>query len=225
MRQLIASVINKISLRLSKISSAIYISPSKKILADWTKQKGEEKRLRYDLSPDSIVYDVGGYEGQWASDIFSKYLCTIHIFEPVSEFSSKIAERFVRNSKIIVHPFGLSDSNTSTEISVEQDSSSTFRKGTVTELIQLRDIIEVIKEEKTPKIDLMKINIEGGEYALLEKLIVAGLQKHIANIQIQFHNVIPEAEKRAEQIRKELRKTHSRTYFFHFVWENWQLKK
>jgi hypothetical protein len=39
--------------------------------------------LEYDLNADSVCIDIGGYEGQWASDIFGRYGCTIHVFEPV----------------------------------------------------------------------------------------------------------------------------------------------
>jgi len=45
-------------------------------------------RLNYDmLDEKSIVLDIGGYKGDWASSIFSKYCCTIHVFEPVSYFA------------------------------------------------------------------------------------------------------------------------------------------
>ena len=40
------------------------------------------------------------------------------------------------------------------------------------------------------KIDLLKINIEGGEYEVLENLIENDLIKNIDNIQIQFHDFV-----------------------------------
>jgi hypothetical protein len=42
-------------------------------------------RLEFDPSPDGVVLDVRGYEGQWASDIFARYGCRIHVFEPVPQ--------------------------------------------------------------------------------------------------------------------------------------------
>ena len=42
--------------------------------AQWFKDNGDKThRLNYNLNEKSIVFDLGGYEGQWASDIFSKY--------------------------------------------------------------------------------------------------------------------------------------------------------
>ena len=69
----------------------------------------------------------------------------------------------------------------------------------------------------------MKINIEGGEYELLEHLIEEKLMADIANIQVQFHDFIPGAQARMEAIQQELKKTHSLTYQYLFVWENWRL--
>jgi hypothetical protein len=50
-----------------------------------------------------MVFDVGGYEGQWSSDIFSKYVCHIHIFEPVPEYADQIASRML-NDLVKLHP-------------------------------------------------------------------------------------------------------------------------
>jgi hypothetical protein len=73
-------------------------------------------------------------------------------------------------------------------------------------------------------VDLMKINIEGGEYELLEHLIARGLTKRIRNIQVQFHeDVMAGAAGRMERIQSRLAETHHLTYQERFVWENWEL--
>ena len=41
------------------------------------KDDAEKLRLDYNLNENSVVFDLGGYEVQWASDIFSKYLSSI----------------------------------------------------------------------------------------------------------------------------------------------------
>ena len=41
----------------------------------WVAAKGDQSlRLDYDLGRDSVVFDLGGYEGNWANDIFGKVL-------------------------------------------------------------------------------------------------------------------------------------------------------
>ena len=70
----------------------------------------------------------------------------------------------------------------------------------------------------------MKINIEGGEFDLLDQLIKSKLVTRIDNIQVQFHNFFDNSKDRREGIRKQLKQTHYLTYDYYFVWENWKLK-
>ena len=43
----------------------------------WLVANGDKVlRMEYSLSCHDIVFDVGGYEGQWARGIYSRYLCT-----------------------------------------------------------------------------------------------------------------------------------------------------
>src|SRR4051812_6295317 len=78
----------------------------------WFEACGDQTlRLDYPLSEHSFVMDLGGYEGQWASDIFSKYQCKIFIFEAHIPFANNIAQRFKQNDKIKVFPFGLGSKN------------------------------------------------------------------------------------------------------------------
>lgn len=71
-------------------------------------------------------------------------------------------------------------------------------------------------------INLLKINIEGGEYDLLEHIIQHNLQEKIENIQVQFHKNIDDSECRRKNIQQLLKKTHVLTYNYDFIWENWQ---
>lgn len=73
-------------------------------------------------------------------------------------------------------------------------------------------------------IDLIKINIEGGEYDLLEHLLDANFVEQIENLQIQFHDFVENASARMKKIQNRLEKTHYLTYHYPFVWDNWTLK-
>jgi FkbM family methyltransferase len=161
----------------------------------WVANKGDKTcRLNYDLSETSIVFDLGGYEGQWASDIFSKYLCNILIFEPYSNYAQNIIHRFRKNNKIQVFPFGLSNIDKDESLSILDDSSSIFKMGNKIVPIKLLKASEFIEMHLISKIELMKINIEGGEYELLDHLIDSNAISIIENIQVQFHNFIPNAD-------------------------------
>jgi len=192
----------------------------------WSADRGDETlRLNYDLNEHSMVFDLGGYEGQWASDIFSRYCSTIHIFEPVADFAKRTEQRFRRNQKIFVHDFGLGKANGSADILVNGADSSLYKKGN--ELVPGRfvEAIEFMHKNNIEKINLMKINIEGGEYDLLEHLIETDFVNNIGNIQVQFHDFVPKAQHRMAMIQKDLQKTHNLTYQYLFVWENWRRKE
>ena len=103
MRFLISKILNKLGWQLTKASKLFYTSPQQKRCIPWFSDNGDKTlRLDYELNNDSIVFDLGGYEGQWASDIFSKYWCFIYVFEPVEKFFNKIEQRFSKNEKIFV---------------------------------------------------------------------------------------------------------------------------
>ena len=110
-------------------------------------------------------------------------------------------------------------------ISICADGSSIFRKSFKTQEIQIVDIAEWFAKENIKSVQLMKINIEGGEYELLERLIDTGLIKIIDNVQVQFHNISKDSTDKMERIQERLKHTHNATYQYKFVWENWVLNK
>lgn len=211
---------------IKKILRKIFPDQQAKRVRPWFMADGDRTlRLDYPLSQNSIVLDLGGYEGQWTSDIFSMYQCNVLVFEPFKPFAEKIVRRFRHNEKIKVFDFGLSKTNESKKIFFNKDSTSAFRGEGESTIIELRQASSFLKSNGVEFIDLMKINIEGGEYDLLEELISSGWCERIQNIQVQFHDFVPDAAKRMGAIQASLSKTHSLTYQYEFVWENWEKKQ
>jgi len=172
-----------------------------------------------------VVLDVGGFEGQWASDIFGMYLCNVHVFEPVREHFESISRRFQRNKSIHIYPFGLGASHRKESIAVAGDASSFMRaQANEAELVEIVAASEFFDERFPGMIDLMKINIEGAEYELLEHLIGHGIIARLKNVQVQFHDFVPHAVERMREIQKVLGVTHKLTYQYPFIWENWRIK-
>jgi FkbM family methyltransferase len=118
-------------------------------------------RLNYQLSENSVVFDVGAYKGDWAWQIAKKYNCHIYAFEPVPEFYSQIVDRFKHNNKVRVFNFGLADTTKRESLSLNDEGSSIFKSGNSTIQVQLRDIQEFLNDTNIHGVDLIKINIEG----------------------------------------------------------------
>jgi FkbM family methyltransferase len=190
----------------------------------WRAVRGDKTlRLDYDLDGSSVVFDVGGYEGQWASDIVAMYACTVHVFEPVPQYFDGISRRFARNPRVVVHPFGLAARTRSETMRIAGNASSVFGGAGPTLAVELVGITEFMQSARIERIDLLKINIEGGEYELLDHLLQHGVDM-ITDIQVQFHDFVPDAAERRRQIQDRLSDTHVVTYQFPFVWENWRRK-
>ena len=189
----------------------------------WRAANGDRTlRLQYDLDPAATVLDVGGYEGEWAIQIAGRYGCTVHVFEPIPKFAAIIQSRLSKNPKVHVHAFGLGGSTRSERITVDADRSSVLVAEPVGPVIQLVDIVEFLQNHEIRKVDLLKINIEGGEYELLDRLLQCGYIPNIRDIQVQFHDFVADAERRMRALQQALERTHSLTYQFPFVWENWR---
>lgn len=192
----------------------------------WFKDDGDNTlRVNYNLDSNSVVFDAGGYIGDFTDKIFEKYHSNIYVFEPVKKFHEKIVERFKDKDKIKAFNVGLSAKTEDMLIQVEDDASSVYTQGASdSENIKLVDIKEFIDEHNIQSIDLLKINTEGGEYPLLERLIEIDWVKNIDNIQVQFHNLDKKCGKRMKAIQEQLSKTHKLTYQYEWCWENWQKK-
>lgn len=195
----------------------------KKEVNRWFRDGGDNKfRFNYPLDENSLILDCGGYKGEWSEKIFSMYQCNIMIFEPVKKFYDIIKNKFIGNEKIKVFNYGLSDEEKNVDINLLDDGSSVFVDGTNKENIKLRSIYNFINDNKINKIDLLKLNVEGEEYNILDNIIDNNLTHIINSYQIQFHEVIDNYEERRKKIIKNLNNTHKQTYCYLYVWENWE---
>jgi FkbM family methyltransferase len=200
------------------------LSPPRPSLREWREADGDKAmRLEYDLSASAVVLDVGGYEGQWASDIVARFGCRVHIFEPVPQYALKIERRFERNPLVTVHPFGLSVEDARVQASLAGDSTSHVRSRSGDDItIELRSAEAVFRDMDIKHVDLLKLNIEGAEYALLDHLIETGLINRVANLQVQFHELGPGSAEDVARLRARLAASHDPTFVFDFVWESWR---
>jgi FkbM family methyltransferase len=191
----------------------------------WVLDRGDENlRLAYDLTAQSVVMDIGGYKGDFANAILQKSQCSIYVFEPVADFHRMCQNRFAMNPGVRCLSYGLSNADTEMFISREDDASSTARHigGHRKEKIVLKDVAGAMEALGIGEVDLLKINIEGGEYDVLPRLVETGRIKRVRHLQIQFHDFIPNAEEMRNAIRRQLAQTHKMQWDYPFVWESWE---
>jgi FkbM family methyltransferase len=197
----------------------------------WCGAVNANSRLLYeaDINSDSIVLDAGAYTGEWAQAILDCYNPTIHAFEPDPRNYKHLEGRALAAPRLIPYEYGLGDRNERVRMTLEFLGSSVFadgndKKNVPSAEVEIRDIADVWKTLALDHVDLMKINIEGAEFPLLERMIEADLLERVDCYLIQFHEWHPGAYRRRRNIRKALGNTHDLAWDYHFVWEKWTRK-
>lgn len=195
----------------------------------WVADKGDTSlRLDYDLNERSIVFDIGGYLGDFSEEISRRYNSRIYLFEPSKEFYLKCVDRFSDQDNIRCFNYGISDRDSTVALSSGDDGSSTRKERTTktlgSESVELRSFESVYSELGVSEIDLMKINIEGGEYDLMPHLITSNLVQMVRNVQVQFHDFVSNAASAKSEICQQMKLTHTQSWCYEFVWENWTIK-
>lgn len=192
------------------------ISLNKISLDDWQGNALEYLRYEYHLSYDDLVIDLGGYQGEFTTKIYNQYRCNIIVVEP-TEYIKDIRQH---EGKIRVINKAAGTHNGIMEFGGGAYYTSVFEENSHS--YQCFDINSLLSE--CGEIALLKINIEGCEYDLLQHIIGAGLHKKCRNIQVQFHEIagVP-FERWYDEIAAALSKTHELTWRYPFVWENWMV--
>jgi len=206
------------------------MNPEEKLnlVRQWNALDGDNTlRVTYPLSSESAVIDLGAYVGDWTAKIHQRYGCRVWAYEPIPLVALKLLDRFSGVREVHVMPYGVYDSDGTANIGYaggHSDASSLFTSGDETYTVMFRDVLKILDDAGLEEADLIKINTEGSEYAILERLILSGMISKFRNIQVQFHDFLNNADERREHIRNRLSMTHKETYCIPFVWESWSAK-
>lgn len=200
-------------------------TPHEQRLAKWYAIDGDQTlRLgSLDLNAESLVFDLGGYDASFTVEVFARYGCRVWLFEPCRTFFDPIQARLRHNPRLRLFPFGLAGSTRTEQVAIHGAGTSVFRTGDKTEPIDLVRAADFFDREGVPQVDLLKVNIEGGEYELLDHLIETGLIARVQDVQVQFHeDVLPDSDRRMRAIQDGLKTTHSAVWQHEWVWEHWR---
>jgi len=185
----------------------------------------EGLRYGYPLDENSFVIDCGCFKGLFSRTIMEMYgVRKIIAFEPIEKFHKQCCDNLAEFPRVQLHNSAIGGRERFQRFGVKGDMTGAFTGSDEEESNWVTDIGEWLRENYFDGANLIKINIEGMEFELLERLIELNKADVFENIQVQFHSCADNAEKRREIIRKKLLETHKLTYDFPFVWENFQRK-
>lgn len=165
---------------------------------------------------------LGGYQGVSAKKWLERYDIKLIIVEPISKYCDQLKRKFINNPDVTILNLAAGSKNGGRRIVVNGDRTSFFEKnGEIQEVVTL-DVCSILEMAESP-IAFLEINIEGGEYEVLGRLIQTGQIKKISRLFVQFHNINPDSSRDRELIENELTLTHSLIFDYLWVWQYWEL--
>ena len=182
--------------------------------------------------PNVRVAIFGGYKGDSVAGWLSRLPDAVFaVFEPVPEFAGALRTRFPAD-EISIYEFGVSERQERRDFIIADDSSGTFVhshhkaspaiEATAVQFEDTDTLRGILGQESW---DVLEINIEGGEYELIELMANEDLLSRFAKIFVQFHRVGKGTRHHVRHARKSLARTHEQIWNYAMVWEHWELQK
>ena len=178
----------------------------------------------FGVDASSIVVEVGAYLGDWTERMSRSSGARIYAFEPNPAVLPRMRNRFADQPNVVILDYGLGPRNEDAVLSRNGPGSSLTRLSPYESVtVPIRDIAVAFGDLGLEHIDVLHMNIEGGEYDALEHLAEKGWFPRIGVFVVQFHEWIPKAHRRRRALQRELRRTHTKLWDYPWVFEAWQV--
>jgi FkbM family methyltransferase len=178
---------------------------------------------KLNLNPNSIVIDGGGFEGEFIDNVLINYGCKIESFEPLQKEFDELKKKYFSNERVEISNLAIFSETKKLYLNQEGISSSIVNSnlGKNTIKINAIDIVEIIKNRKN--IDLLKLNVEGAEYEIMNRIIDTENLETFNSYLIQYHKSVKQSGKLRDKIRNQLlNKNYKEIFNYDFVWEYWR---
>jgi FkbM family methyltransferase len=188
-----------------------------------------------DLPEGAVVLDVGAFEGEWTTRILDRATAKgpqrlrIEAFEPAPSGHKRLRALLGDEPRVALHPFGLGGRDRDEQMVIAGPGTSLYAApsgpeplGTAT--VPIRDVDGVLTSLGIEELDLVKINIEGGEFELIDRLHDTGWLARTGTVLVQFHEFAPRAHRLRRRNRRQLANTHRCTWSYPWVFERWDPK-
>lgn len=189
-------------------------------------------RVLFDSVPDSppvAIVVFGGFLGDsvqaWLKRVPDS---KVIVFEPVNVFAKQIKKRFAgenvethafgigaKNEKRIFKILGESTYSSSLDRFINESKSVDSRE---VEFLPILEVAPMFPEE----IGVMEINIEGGEYELIDLLVQNNIIANTEFLFVQFHDIGQDTISSISSSRALLSQTHEMVWSYELIWELWK---
>jgi FkbM family methyltransferase len=142
---------------------------------------------------DSVIYSFGiGEDASFEASLIARYGAEVRAFDPTPK-SINWVEQQGFPSQFKMHPLGLAENNGQVEFALpnnpEHVSGSIIRAehvGCEMIRIEVKRLKNIMQEQGHARIDLLKMDIEGAEYGVVDSIVSDKLD--IGQILIEFHH-------------------------------------
>ena len=144
------------------------------------------------LRSDAVIYSGGvGEDITFEQELIRRFGVKIHIFDPAPVAARTIA--LANTEGLLFRPVGLAASSVGTFSIGGGTASSTWLKAGGNETLPCTSLTREMEINGHHSIDLLKIDIEGFEYEVLESCLAAKIP--IRQICVEFHDFFPDIPK------------------------------
>jgi len=176
------------------------------------------------ISKSTVVVAFGlGEDVTFESHLIERFGCCVFGFDPTPRSIQYIADN-IRNPRFSSFPYALADRDglitfTAPPDSVaDQVSASAYAKYDVTDSnaisVPCLTLNSIQNKFDIQKIDILKMDIEGAEFAVIEQAAASGWLNEISQLLVEFHHFLPDLT--ATQTRNAISKL--RTAGFEISW-------
>ena len=144
------------------------------------------------LHPGAVIYSGGvGEDITFEQELIRRFGVRIHIFDPSPVAATTIA--LANNGGLLFKPMGLAASSAAKFSVGGGTASSTWLKAGGSATLPCTSLAREMEMNGHDSIDLLKIDIEGFEYEVLESCLAEHIP--IQQICVEFHDFFPEIPK------------------------------
>lgn len=173
-------------------------------------------------SGDSILI-LGGYLGDSVERWLEASSGQVIVVEPVTEYFQILNSKFSGNPRVKLFNLAVGDRNGIIDIYIDGMKSGSNAHSA---LIQSAEVMaaDAFLKKLPAKPTVIEINIEGGEYLVMQNLFNSNLVEQVRTFLVQFHKYTYRDEIMRAEIREKLSATHTEIYCYEWVWERWDSK-
>lgn len=141
------------------------------------------------LQPGSIIISGGvGHNISFERELVERFGCTVHLFDPSPTAIDTMKRSDNQHRNLKYYPVGLAGEDGLNPFGEPDDPrEGSFKKTSSSSMLTLKckSVESVAFENKWTKVDLLKIDIEGFEYEVIQTTLSSDI--FIAQICVEFH--------------------------------------